>query len=296
MATHVDLAQIEQEINQMRPEPRMEMISVTPQLAEKWLQFNTHNRKPSLTTVSRYAVDMQNGRWRQATGETIIFDSRGQLQQGQHRLMAVVKSGVTIRFWVMFNADPDDFSVIDSGWKRTTASVLSVEGVKNPSAVAAVCRSALMLLNHAHVSWSGTSTIEVTNSAVIDFYESNREVVTKAAIDAEAARRAIYMPSAQFGAVAVNVMLLSTHFEQWNEFVQRCLSGDMLPADSPIFALRRWSLGRRGNAARGGSGSQQLKAALITKAWNAYVLDKPMKQLYWRREEIPMPRPLPSAY
>jgi len=290
------LAQIEQDLEELSAEPRMELVSVTPHIAELWLRRNTHNRKPSLSTVARYAADMQHGRWRQATGETIIFDSLGRLQQGQHRLMAVVKSGITIRFWVMFNADPNDFTVIDSGWKRTTANVLSVQGVANASALAAICRSALMLRDYFHVSWSGKAIVEITNSAVMEFYESNREIASEATTQAESLRRSIYIPGTQFGAVGVNVMLLSDELEQWNEFVQRLLSGEMLPADSPIFALRRWSLGRRGSGAGAGGSSQQLKTALITKAWNAYVLDKPVKQLSWRREEMPMPRPLPSAY
>lgn len=288
------LTQIERDIEELAAEPRMELISVTPRLAEHWLQSNTHNRKPSFSTVARYAIDMQHGRWRQATGETIIFDSLGRLQQGQHRLMAVVKSGVTIRFWVMFNADPDDFSVIDSGRKRSTANVLSIEGVANATAVASICRSALLLRDYFDVAWGGKPINEITSLAVIEFYESNRDIVMKATNQAESARKSVYIPGAQFGAVAVNVMLISEQTDQWDEFVQRVVSGDMLPADSSIFALRRWSLGRRASA-DGGVATQQLKAALITKAWNAYVLDKPVKQLSWRREEM-MPRPLPSAY
>lgn len=278
-------------------EPYMEQVSVNPQLAADLLELNTHNRKPSVSTVERYAADMANGRWRELTGETIIFDRLGRLQQGQHRLMAVVKSQVTVRFWVLFNADPDDFHVIDSGLKRTTANALSVKGASNANSIAAAARGALMLRNFGDVHWNSRALTSLTNSAVIEFYEQHLDVVSEATVQSENVRRLARVPGAQFGAVAINVMLDSHSTSQWNEFYERVLSGEMLSADSSIYVLRKWAVMRRNSSSvRTGAVQQQMKTAIITKAWNSYVLDKPMKQVYWRREEIPMPRPLPSSY
>ena len=51
-------------------------------------------------------MEMQDGKWR-LNGKTICFDSTGRLLNGQHRLSAVVRSGVTLTTVVVRGLDPD---------------------------------------------------------------------------------------------------------------------------------------------------------------------------------------------
>ena len=73
-----------------------EIVTLTPALAAEWLNSNTCNRPLSTLRASRYARDMKAGDWR-FNGETISFTADGRLVDGQHRLTAVVESGVTIQ-------------------------------------------------------------------------------------------------------------------------------------------------------------------------------------------------------
>lgn len=272
-------------------------VEVTPDIARAWLKLhNTHNRPVSKNAVARYAADMVAGRWRHPTGEPLIFDSYNRLQQGQHRLHAVVQSGVTITFLVVRGADPGDFAVIDTGLKRSAGNAIAMKGGRSANSCATIVRNAILLRDHRDRIWSGGGgEADVTQQAVVEFYDRHADVVQEAQAQARALRHAARVPEAQFGAVAVNVMLASPFTRQWDDFYKRALTGDMLPVDHPVFALRRWAMGRQSSTTGGGQ-TQQSKVALIVKAWNAYVLDKPIKQLYWRREEIPMPAPLPSIY
>lgn len=81
-----------------------QIIKVNPSLAEEWLKTNTFNRLVSKGSVERYARDMASGNWR-LNHQGIAFDSEGVLVDGQHRLFAVIKSGVTVEMMVTFGAD-----------------------------------------------------------------------------------------------------------------------------------------------------------------------------------------------
>jgi hypothetical protein len=68
--------------------------SITPEKAATWLAKNTKNRPIRVNHVAILADDMSNKRWRQ-DGASYRFDMDGNLLDGQHRLNAIIKSGVT---------------------------------------------------------------------------------------------------------------------------------------------------------------------------------------------------------
>lgn len=73
------------------------------------------------------------------TGDTIKFDVDGNLIDGQHRLMAVVLSGISTEFIVVEGLNPDAILVIDSELdKRTLADQLYIQGFTNTTALASV--------------------------------------------------------------------------------------------------------------------------------------------------------------
>jgi hypothetical protein len=74
----------------------IEVKLITPEMAKKYLEKNADNRKIRKTTVATYANDMKNGRW-ELTHQGIAFNDQGELVDGQHRLAAIVDSGVSIR-------------------------------------------------------------------------------------------------------------------------------------------------------------------------------------------------------
>lgn len=74
-------------------------ISVSPALAVEWLKKNTFNRKLSKLVIQKYASDMSQGDWT-LTHQGIAFDTDGVLADGQHRLHAVIESGVTVPMMV----------------------------------------------------------------------------------------------------------------------------------------------------------------------------------------------------
>jgi len=95
-------------------------VSVTPAMAAEWLKLNSLNRPIRRQTVSKYASVMRSGQWVRSP-EAIGFDVNGRLIDGQHRLTAVVESGVTVEFLVVRNLPVGVFDVIGQGPRRSSA-------------------------------------------------------------------------------------------------------------------------------------------------------------------------------
>jgi len=74
---------------------KVEVVKITPQIAESMLSKNEGNRKISPATVFSYSEDMKNGRWR-STHQGIAVDESGKIIDGQHRLSAIIKSGFSM--------------------------------------------------------------------------------------------------------------------------------------------------------------------------------------------------------
>lgn len=96
------------------------------------------NRKVDPGTVLYYADQMASGEWK-ATGQPILFDTEGRLQDGQHRLLACVVSGVTFDSYVVTEIEPIPglFAYIDNARARTPATALQTAGFNGVAPVIA---------------------------------------------------------------------------------------------------------------------------------------------------------------
>lgn len=119
----------------------MKIETITPAKAEKWLKTNLRNRPLSKTRVKYYADAMRDGKW-VLNAESVKFSSNGEVIDGQHRLHAVVESGVTIRSYVARGLEYTTFDTIDDVRPRQNSDRLSQQGEKNTTCLS----SAITLL------------------------------------------------------------------------------------------------------------------------------------------------------
>lgn len=123
-------------------------VDVTPVMAKAWLENNFRNRPLSEDVVMAYARDMANGQW-VPTHQGIAFNDEDDLIDGQHRLHAIVRSGVTVRMMVTFGLksriagkEMTTMDAVDRGRTRSVADQLKIQhGMKDGSAIAQVCVS-----------------------------------------------------------------------------------------------------------------------------------------------------------
>lgn len=123
--------------------------TITPKQAEKYLQFNTSNRNLRKSLVSQYARDMTNGKWR-LTHQGVAFNCDGTLLDGQHRLKAIVESGVTVQMLVARGVDSKNQLVMDDHAKRSAGDALTLaRGERVTTTEVAIVRAAIELQEKA---------------------------------------------------------------------------------------------------------------------------------------------------
>lgn len=126
--------------------------TITPKQAEKYLQFNTSNRNLRKSLVSQYARDMTNGKWR-LTHQGVAFNCDGTLLDGQHRLKAIVESGVTVQMLVARAVDSKNQLVMDDHAKRSAGDALTLaRGERVTATEVAIVRAAVELQEKAYAS------------------------------------------------------------------------------------------------------------------------------------------------
>ena len=104
-------------------------VSITPELASLLLSLPSiegeENRKPSIPAVYQYARDMSAGEWHHSHSP-IIIGKNNVLINGQHRLLAIVKSEKTVEMFIVFDdryESPRDY-LGDEGVKRSSSYTL----------------------------------------------------------------------------------------------------------------------------------------------------------------------------
>lgn len=104
---------------------------ITPQKAEKLLRKmreNGINRSVKWSHVRKLARLMNSGEWNDKNPAAIYVDWDGNVIDGQHRLEAVILSGIPRTFSVTRNCDPDGFIGFDENARRTAADVYQMSG------------------------------------------------------------------------------------------------------------------------------------------------------------------------
>lgn len=151
-------------------------MRVTPDMAAVMLARNESNRPMSRGTVSRYAETMKRGLWAY-TRAPIIFAKSGRLQDGQHRLSAVVSSGVPCDFDLVFGDADENFAFIDIGKVRSAGDIFKINGVQHWNAVAAISALVWSYANDAFsFGVSGTTARKITTAELYEFYKNTPSI------------------------------------------------------------------------------------------------------------------------
>lgn len=105
----------------------VEKILITPEMAKNLLEKNVTNRRLAPATVKKYAYEMSSGSW-MSTHQGIAIDESGQVIDGQHRLSAIVLSGVSILTTLsIYEGDVKTLMIpLDRGKMRTMSDVSGV--------------------------------------------------------------------------------------------------------------------------------------------------------------------------
>jgi len=235
----------------------------TPDAAKQALEANTKNRKLYDMTVSLYAREMKNGNW-SANGESIKFDASGRLVDGQHRLNAIVRSNTNQSICTVRNLPPEDstFTTIDSGMKRTTASVLAMDGVSSSPAVASIILFDYKVKNKIMRS----TKYVLSTQAIVQIYRNNPERWNLIREYADSVCSFLRRPP--YGAFAeLALSKCEQSFQLWHDSLR---NGTGLDAGHPILSLRNYLINRNAEKATNNEQIRLLQFNACVSAWNAW--------------------------
>lgn len=262
------------------------VVAVTPALAEKWLGHNTHNRNVRQTKVEQYARDMATGRWR-FNGDPIRFDVNGALLDGQHRLLAVLRSGATVQALAVYNLAPEAQDTMDIGAARKLGDQLYLSGETNASTLGAILRR-LVMYDAGIRSVGGNNS--PTHAEMRDYLDANPEV--RAAVDV-AARAKKYVPcNASLFGTAYHLCARIDREDANRFFVDQLTEGiGLAPRDPARVLLKRLADISDG---RGRANSDDI-LRYVLHAWNAFRDGRPLTKLQapkggWNASNWPEPR------
>lgn len=250
---------------------KTEIRKITPEWAAQILEtMNGHNRPMNQAWVNTLTREIKEGRWK-FNGDTIRL-SETRLIDGQHRLAAVVKSGVTVMSLVIEGLPDDVFDTIDTGKRRSAGDTLSVNGVTNAHRVAA-----MLVLVDKYMTGQSTKQIQYTN-AQVELLLAKYPDAKSAIVSANKGRR--LMPPAVMD--ACNYLFRKVSEELTAEFIEKILKGSDLDSESPWYLLRERLVT---NSLSKAKLTKCYIMALCIKAFNAANNGTVLKVLKWSEGE-----------
>jgi hypothetical protein len=262
---------------------------ITPKLAKELLSKNNSNRRVSDTTVSLYANDMRDGRWKENTAEFIKIAEDGDILDGQHRLLAIIKSDTCVNFQVAYGVCKSVFDVLDTGKVRSSADVFSIEKIENFTIISAVIKGYLSLKNNNKADLNKSSKgNKLTNTIILEEYKKRPEFWQQVAIFSHKCYKnfAHILPASFIGILYSYLYDVSP--EDSRIFLNELCSGEGI-TNTSVSVLRQALL--KDKVAQRKMQPQD-RLAIIFKTWNAVRIGKNYRIMKFDRNVEKMPKPI----
>jgi len=234
---------------------------ITPEIARIIWQHKNINRGIHLSQLRRLARALTQRRW-QLNGEPLIFDRDGRLVEGQHRIKAVIDTGVSMVTLVVYGIDWELLGSMGLGAKRSIGDILGIRGIKNGNHIGAALRWVYRyehgLMNNPHPN--------VTDDELADTYPTHAGLQDSFPLGARA--QGLAAPAM---VTALHYLCVKRDRATANAFFWKFGTGEQLEANDVVLVLRNRFL--KGLSGKGTHFNRyilrdELKAPMIALAWN----------------------------
>jgi hypothetical protein len=259
---------------------------ITPMLAEKWLEtVPEYQRKIKQRRIDTLALAITKGEWRM-NGATIVFNEKGELIDGQHRLHAIVKAGKPVYSLVVRGVPPDmqTFHTLgDVEPRKVTDFIRS----KQTNVVAAVIGFYWIVKQGMWPLFKGRQGIRAPIPDILKVGKEWIPAIEDLCID-PLMKAGKILHSTSF---CVFVVFYYSHIQpiknidRMAEFFARVADGLELTLNHPAYRLRQKFM----NLSPGETIERPLAQALILKALHLYLDNEPCGKLQFRIESEPFP-------
>ena len=256
-------------------------FTYTPEVAREILEHrNPTNRKIGSVRVDAYARQIANGTWRAENPATISFDGDGNLLDGQHRLAAIVQTGIATTVRTVTGVPREAMSEIDTGRPRSASDVLAISGFKNTTTLAAAIKRMILwdkspAENHKMAFANNSGSYICTNTEILAYAVDHPEFQDDTKLAARLTDSSVRMNGARTSVLVSKMRSVSKVDADY--FFDRLRNGG---PDTPqqITILREYMLRDAASRARK-KPNPMIQSAVTIKAWNAWMRGDEIKQL-----------------
>ncbi len=261
------------------------IMTITPHEAKEWLDTkNSKNRPISENSVAKYAQEMKEGRWK-LNGQAIIFNKSGQLANGQHRLLACVRSNKSFETLVTWGMEDDAFDTIDDCNTRSLADVLHIKGEASAGLLSAGLRF-LWIYAKGEIERRDLRRGQIATKPLLEAtLDKHRKITGSVKFYAMLKARpgGLLIPAGM--AIGLHYLCSLVDEKKADEFFTRFQSGFDLSEGDPIALLR----------ARLIAGQKEASVRLtpvamyfyVVTTWNAFASNTFLRRLVYNPDAVP---------
>ena len=225
----------------------------------------------------------------QITHQGIAISKSNVLLDGQHRLLAIAHTGISAKMMITYDMPDTVFAVLDTGGKRTSSDVLSINGASNATTMAAGIRLYMLYNEVPHLTWTGSNPKILLSSTKINKEYHGDSLIWEWA--ASVARQSHTAKLISPGPMCCLVYLAHKHSNFSKSFIERFAmqlkEGDNLHALHPILAYRNKMIHASASTA-------QARLADFVKLFNACATGQSLK-VFKSQAFPPMPSLIDSS-
>lgn len=250
-----------------------EFVVITPAMATALLARNPDNRSIVASGVAEWAGTLARGDWKM-NGESVVVADTGELNDGQHRLTAVVQTGISLPTLIVFGVTRDSRKTVDTGKKRTSGHVLGMSGVPQAALMAAALKVVINIEKAASIN---------THRTAQEIERAYREHPDLALYLTEAPKAARFYRQSIGLFVALHYMMAKKSPAKATEFFGMLASNVFPSTEHAAARLAQRLVGDLGAKAK-----LPIRdvAALTIKAWNAHRKGRTVGSLRWTTEGV----------
>lgn len=265
------------------------------------MSYNSRNRPIRPSRVQYWANQMRpdkngNIRWRY-THQGISIDTTGELQDGQHRLLAAVQEKFTLDVQIFVGMPRENFGSIDVNAPRSAVDTMSLLNKSNPAETSGATRLIIIYDRFGSEMRSGMRT-KIPNDELAEYVDKFgvelAESIDKA-IEISRHQRHRGSPKMSKSALSAGIYLISRRLpendERLVEFLRGYDEGTNLPNGDVRVPLRTFMTNLSGGRENRNYVPAHEQLAVFIKAWNAWVTGRSMSYLAYRKDEL-----MPSVF
>jgi len=249
---------------------KIKIQTITPEKAKALLSKNIRNRTVRNSHVNDLAHAMKSGHW-SVNGDSIRLNGDN-LVDGQHRLLACIKSKTPFQTLVISDLDFSTFHTIDQGLKRSHADTLHVRGEDSPLMLGA----ALVLVHKYQMQKTGG--YKISNTELPELLEKHHAL--RESVQYLNNFRKMFIPHSIL--IAGHYMFAKNNRATADEFIEQVCTGVGLQHRDPALVLRERIMSERSRSGTASCLPRVYTLVLLVKAWNAYVDGRKIASLRWR--------------